>query len=76
MIGAGDEAKLTDPWQNLSANFGVPLVSPPADVLVNDDEAYKAAGFEFASGPFRDIPPVTSFICGREQSRRWCSWAT
>ena len=31
VIGAGDAAKLTDPWLNLSANFGMPLVSPAAD---------------------------------------------
>ena len=34
MIGVGDAAKLTDPWLNLSASFGVPLVSPAADVTV------------------------------------------
>ena len=32
VIGAGDAAKLTDPWANLSAAFGVPLLSPAADV--------------------------------------------
>jgi hydroxyacylglutathione hydrolase len=46
IIGAGDAAKLTDPWLNLSAGFGVPMVSPAADVLVQDGDSYEAAGFE------------------------------
>jgi glyoxylase-like metal-dependent hydrolase (beta-lactamase superfamily II) len=44
VIGAADAGKLTDPWQNLSATFGVPLVSPAADVTVKDDDTYEAAG--------------------------------
>lgn len=47
VIGAGDAAKLTDPWLNLSAGFGTPLVSPAADVTVNDGDAYEAGGFEW-----------------------------
>ena len=31
VVGCGDEAKLTDPALNLSAAFGVPMVSPPAE---------------------------------------------
>jgi glyoxylase-like metal-dependent hydrolase (beta-lactamase superfamily II) len=44
-IGAADAPKLTDPRQNLSAAFGVPLVCPPADILFNDGDKYEAAGF-------------------------------
>jgi hydroxyacylglutathione hydrolase len=47
VIGSGDAAKLTDPWQNLSANFGLPLVSPAADFTVDDGDTYQAAGFDF-----------------------------
>ncbi|MEN6407308.1 MAG: MBL fold metallo-hydrolase [Thermoguttaceae bacterium] len=47
VIGTGDAPKLTDPWLNLSAGFGTPLVSPMADVLVNDGDTYEAAGFEW-----------------------------
>ncbi len=47
VIGAGDAPKLTDPWLNLSAGFGTPLVSPAADQTVNDGDAYEAAGFEW-----------------------------
>ena len=54
VIGAGDAAKLTDPWLNLSASFGVPLVSPAADVLVNDGESFEAAGFNQC----RMVPPA------------------
>ena len=46
VIGAADAAKLTDPWLNLSAAFGASLVSPAADVTVNDGDSYEYAGFE------------------------------
>ena len=46
MVGSGDEAKLTDPALNLSAAFGVPMVSPPADVVVRDGDVFSAAGFD------------------------------
>ncbi len=57
VIGAGDAAKLTDPWLNLSANFGAPLVSPAADVTVNDGDSYEAGGFEWQ---VRSIPGHTA----------------
>lgn len=57
VIGAGDAAKLTDPWLNLSAGFGTPLVSPAADVTVKDGDTYDAAGFEWQ---VRSIPGHTS----------------
>ena len=56
VIGAGDAAKLTDPWLNLSAGLGRPLVSPAADVTVNDGDNYEAAGFEWQ---VRTIPGHT-----------------
>ena len=34
VIGEGDAVKLTDPEQNLSAGYGIELVSPAADQLV------------------------------------------
>jgi hydroxyacylglutathione hydrolase len=45
LIGAGDAAKLTDPRGNLSAMFGIGLVSPPADRLLADGERLDVAGF-------------------------------
>jgi hydroxyacylglutathione hydrolase len=45
VIGTGDAAKLTDPWQNLSAAFGQSLISPAADVTLDDGTLYTAAGF-------------------------------
>lgn len=45
VIGVGDAPKLADPVQNLSANFGIALISPPADVLVREGDVYEAAGF-------------------------------
>jgi hydroxyacylglutathione hydrolase len=46
VIGAGDAPKLTDAMLNLSAPFGMPITSPPADVLVHDGETYSAAGLD------------------------------
>lgn len=44
IIGASDAPKLTDPQQNLSAAFGLGLVSPPADQTVADGETIEVAG--------------------------------
>ena len=44
VIGRGDAIKLTDPWENLSGQFGLPMVSPPADRLVDDGEILDLAG--------------------------------
>ena len=46
-IGHRDAEKLTDPRANLSAGFGVPVTSPPADILLRQGEAYEAAGIPF-----------------------------
>jgi glyoxylase-like metal-dependent hydrolase (beta-lactamase superfamily II) len=56
VIGVDDAPKLGDPWLNLSASFGTPLVSPPADVMVKDGDMYEAAGFEWQ---VRSIPGHT-----------------
>lgn len=47
LIGAGDAAKLTDATANLSAPFGIPLTSPPADRLLDDGERLSLADVEF-----------------------------
>ena len=57
VIGASEAAKLTDPVQNLSAGFGVPITSPPADRLVRDGETIDYAGFTLE---VRDIPGHSS----------------
>ncbi len=46
IIGQGDAYKLTDPAGNLSAGFGVHLVSPSADRTVNEGDLLSLAGFE------------------------------
>jgi hydroxyacylglutathione hydrolase len=46
VIGRDEAAKLTDPRLNLSAAFGVPLVSPAADVTVDEGDVYSAAGLD------------------------------
>lgn len=53
LIGQGDAAKLTDPTANLSAPFGLPLTSPPADRLLADGERLALAGCELV---VREIP--------------------
>lgn len=47
VIGHGDAYKLTDPEANLSAPFGLPMVSPPADATVAEGDTYEAAGLRF-----------------------------
>ena len=44
IIGAGDAVMLTDAMRNLSAAFGEPVVSPPADKVVTDGETLTVAG--------------------------------
>lgn len=44
VIGAGDEPKLSDPVANLSAGFGIELISPPADRTVREGDVIEYAG--------------------------------
>jgi glyoxylase-like metal-dependent hydrolase (beta-lactamase superfamily II) len=44
IIGAAEEKLLSDPQANLSAPFGMPVVSPPADRLVHEGDVVEAAG--------------------------------
>ena len=46
VIGTGDAPKLTDPTLNLSAGYGVRLISPPADIELTEGKTYSAAGLE------------------------------
>jgi hydroxyacylglutathione hydrolase len=46
VIGADEAAKLTDPELNLSAAFGEPITSPPADATVAEGDVYRAAGIK------------------------------
>jgi len=47
MIHPLDADKLTDPWQNLSAQFGLQLVSPAADRLINEGEMLEVGGIKW-----------------------------
>jgi glyoxylase-like metal-dependent hydrolase (beta-lactamase superfamily II) len=53
VIGRYDAGKLTDPAGNLSAAFGMSLVSPPADRLLDHGERISLAGLDLA---VREIP--------------------
>jgi glyoxylase-like metal-dependent hydrolase (beta-lactamase superfamily II) len=57
LIGRGDAPKLTDARLNLSAGYGLPLTSPPADRLLDDGEVVSAAGFDLL---VREIPGHSS----------------
>ncbi|MFO0904455.1 MAG: MBL fold metallo-hydrolase [Pirellulales bacterium] len=46
VIGAAETEKLTDAFQNLSALYGTPVVSPPADRVVRHGEVFAYAGLE------------------------------
>jgi hydroxyacylglutathione hydrolase len=47
VIGRLDEPKLGDPMLNMSKVFGLKVISPPADQLLEDNEIFRAAGMEF-----------------------------
>ena len=47
IIGREEAPKLTDSQLNLSAPFGVPLTSPPADRMVDDGDTISVAGMDF-----------------------------
>jgi hydroxyacylglutathione hydrolase len=47
IIGVGDAWKLTDPAGNLSAEFGMPMVSPPADQTVSEGDILEFAGIRW-----------------------------
>ncbi|MCA9178919.1 MAG: MBL fold metallo-hydrolase [Planctomycetales bacterium] len=53
VIGKGDAEKLTNPSLNLSAQYGMGLVSPPADRLVSHGERLQWAGIDLE---VRDAP--------------------
>jgi hydroxyacylglutathione hydrolase len=57
LIGRGDAPKLTDPTGNLSGPFGLPLVSPPADRLLDDGEAFELSGLRLVA---HEIPGHSS----------------
>jgi hydroxyacylglutathione hydrolase len=44
LIGEHEAVMLTDPWVNLSAVFGTPVVSPPADRTLAEGETIDYAG--------------------------------
>jgi glyoxylase-like metal-dependent hydrolase (beta-lactamase superfamily II) len=46
LIGAGDAPMLTDAMANLSAPFGLAVVSPAADRLVKEGDVLEYAGFK------------------------------
>jgi glyoxylase-like metal-dependent hydrolase (beta-lactamase superfamily II) len=52
-IGRNDAFMLTDPDANLSAPFGLPITSPPADRLLDEGEEVEVAGLRFL---IREIP--------------------
>jgi hydroxyacylglutathione hydrolase len=47
VIGAGDARMLTDPEANLSAMFGLAVLSPAADQTVKEGDTIEAAGLVF-----------------------------
>jgi glyoxylase-like metal-dependent hydrolase (beta-lactamase superfamily II) len=46
VIGAGDAPMLTNAELNLSAGFGMPVVSPPADQTVSEGDQLSSAGID------------------------------
>jgi hydroxyacylglutathione hydrolase len=64
MIGRGDAPLLADPELNMSASYGYPMTSPPADRLLDADETLTLAGSRWN---VREIPGHSPghvvFIC-------------
>lgn len=67
IIGCNDVHLLTDPEANLSAPFGLPLTSPPADRTVADGERLDVGGFSFE---VREVPGHSPgsvvFLCDQD----------
>jgi glyoxylase-like metal-dependent hydrolase (beta-lactamase superfamily II) len=70
VIGVGDAPKLTDPQLNLSAPFGLPMVSPPEDRTVDDGDVFEAAGMtlDVLTAPGHSVGHVV-FLC--RQTEPW-----
>ena len=70
MIGVGDAPKLVDPELNLSAAFGIPIVSPGADRTVAHGDTFAAAGLELdvLTAPGHSVGHVV-FLC--RQTEPW-----
>lgn len=68
VIGRKEAEKLTDPKLNLSAALGGGIVSPPADILLDEGDVYEAAGFTLE---VLDTPGHSSghivFLCRHHQ---------
>lgn len=47
IVGTNDAIMLTDADVNISAPFGLPVTSPPADRLLNDEDTLDLAGMSF-----------------------------
>lgn len=64
IIGVNETGMLTDPDCNLSAQFGLPIISPKADQTVIEGQRIEIAGFSFE---VREIPGHSPgsvvFIC-------------
>ena len=45
LIGHGDAAKLSDPVANLSAGYGIDVISPPADAVLREGEDLQVGDF-------------------------------
>jgi hydroxyacylglutathione hydrolase len=58
LVGRLDASKLTDPAGNLSAGFGLPFTSPPADRLLTDGDRLDLAGLSIA------VAEIPGHSCG------------
>lgn len=70
LIGELDAPKLTDAALNLSAGFGLPMTSPPADHTLKEGERFAAAGLDLQvfDAPGHSIGHVV-FVC--QQATPW-----
>jgi hydroxyacylglutathione hydrolase len=75
VIGVHEEPLLSDPELNVSALFGLPIISPPADRLVREGDVIDFAGIrlEVLEIPGHS-PGHVVYIC--RANRAWFSVAT
>ena len=69
IIGSGDAPKLTDAELNLSAPFGLELISPTADQEVNEGDRIEFAGIELEVFENLDIRPDMSCLSASNRLR-------
>lgn len=71
IIGVGDADMLTDPEANLSAGYGLDLISPPADRTVRSGEVLDYAGLRFTVAEIPGHSPGHVVFIAHDLAPKW-----